>query len=250
MRLGASTTIQDSALLDALVADFERRSGRRVRATVQGTGAILNVARKGDVDVVFVHEPVQELAFMSEGFGRRRELVMYNDFVLVGPPSDPAGTRGRTIADAYRAIGAAGATFITRGDRSGTDVMERSLWTRAGVTPERPWYVESGVGQAQSLVVASERRAYTLTDRGTFLSVKASLALEMMVEPRPRLLNLYHAIAVDPVKAPNADRGAADAWIDYLVSADAQRLIGDFGRERFGAPLFEPAAGKDERELR
>lgn len=250
VRLGATTTIQDSGLLDALVADFERRTGYRVRASVQSTAAALNVARKGDVDVVFVHEPAQELAFMSEGYGERRELVMYNDFMLVGPPDDPAGTKGRTIEDAFRRIAAAQATFISRGDRSGTDVTEKAIWPRAGVRPATPWYLESGVGQGQSLVVASERKAYILTDRGTFLGRRSSLALEVMVEPLPRLLNLYHAIAVSPAKVPAANAEAATAWIAYVTSAEAQRLIGEFGRERFGTALFLPAAGKDERDLR
>ena len=250
VRLGATTTVQDSGLLDALVADFERRTGVRVRATVQGTGAVLDIAKRGDVDVVLVHEPAQELAFMASGFGRRRDLIMYNDFILVGPPSDPAGAKGKTIEDAFRAIAAAQAPFISRGDRSGTDVAERSIWPRAGIAPAPPWYAESGVGQGQSLVVASERKAYILTDRGTFFGSKASLALDVIVEPQPRLLNLYHAIAVDPAKAPNANAAAADAWIAYLLSADGQRLIGDFGRDRFGLALFVPAAGKDERELR
>lgn len=249
VRLGATTTIQDSGLLDALAADFERRTGRRVRATVQGTGAVLNIARRGDVDVVFVHEPAQELAFVNEGYGGRRELVMYNDFVLVGPPGDPAGTKGKTIEDAFLAI-AGHATFISRGDRSGTDVTEKAIWARAGVRLAGPWYVESGVGQGQSLVVASERKAYVLTDRGTFLSRRSALALEVMVVPEPRLLNLYHVIAVSPAKVPAANAEAANAWIGYVTSPEAQRLIGEFGTEHFGDPLFFPAAGKDERDLR
>lgn len=250
VRLGTTTTIQDSGLLDELVAGFERATGRRVRATVQGTGAILTLARSGSVDVVLVHEPGQERAFVADGFGERRTLVMYNDFVLVGPPADPAGARGKPTLDAFRAIAASRSTFISRGDRSGTDVMERSIWPRAGVTPTAPWYVESGVGQAQSLIVASERRGYMLVDRGTLLSQGSRLELEILVEPEPPLRNLYHAIAVVPAKAPGADPEAARALIEYLTSAAAQELIGSFGRERFGAPLFVPAAGRDANEVR
>lgn len=246
VRLGATTTVQDSGLLDALVADFGRRTGRTVRASVQGTGAILGLARKGDVDLVLVHEPAQEMELMREGYGARRLIVMYNDFVLVGPPGDPAAVRGRSIEDAFRAISGSGAAFISRGDRSGTDLAEKAIWARAGLRPRAPWYVESGVGQGQSLVVASERRAYMLTDRGTFLVSSARLDLAILVEPRPPLPNVYHAITLDPLRVPAADRAAADAFVGYLVSAEGQKLIGSFGRERFGAPLFIPAAGRNE----
>lgn len=247
VRLGATTTIADSGLLDELVDDFERATGRRVRATVQGTGSTLDLARRGEVDAVFVHEPVQERAFVAAGHGERRTLVMYNEFVLVGPPSDPAGARGKTIEEAFRSIAARGATFITRGDRSGTDVMERSLWPRAGVTPGGSWYVESGVGQGQTLIVASERSGYTIVDRGTYLSQRGRVDLEILVEPEPPLPNLYHVIAV---AASGADRAAADAWIVYVTSPRAQDLIGRFGVDRHGAPLFTPAAGRTEDEVR
>lgn len=247
VRLGATTSVQDSGLLDALTADFERRSGRKVRASVQGTGAILGLARRGDVDVVLVHEPSQELELMRDGYGARRVTVMYNDFVLAGPPSDPAGVRGRPIEAAFRAIAELGSTFVSRGDRSGTDLAEKAIWARAGLRPRGPWYVESGVGQGQSLVVTSERRAYMLTDRGTFLVSRARLDLAILVEPSPRLTNVYHAITLDPVKVPNADHAAAEAFVGYLISAEGQELIGSFGRERFGIPLFVPAAGRDER---
>ena len=217
-----------------------------MRTAVQGTGAILNLARRADVDVAFVHEPEQEAAFMSEGKGGRRELVMYNDFILVGPPADAARTKGRSIEDAFRAIATAGATFISRGDRSGTDATEKAIWKRSGVTPAAPWYVESGVGQFQSLVVASERRGYMLVDRGTYFGRRAALQLEVMVEPQPRLLNVYHVITVRGAK----NEAGANAFSDYLLGPDGQRLIDGFGRDRFGVPLFFPAAGKDETSLR
>ncbi|MGI8878526.1 MAG: substrate-binding domain-containing protein [Candidatus Limnocylindria bacterium] len=249
VRLGVTTTVQDSGLLDALVADFERRSGRKVRASVQGTGAVLSLARRGDVDVVLVHEPAQELEFMRDGYGAQRVLVMYNDFVLVGPPGDPARVKGRTIVDAFRAIAESGATFISRGDRSGTDVTEKSIWARVGLRTRPPWYVESGVGQGQSLVVASERRGYMITDRGTFVGRSATLDLVIVVEPLPRLPNVYHSITLDPTKVPAADRVAADSFVAYLLSPGGQQLIGGFGRDRFGTPLFIPAAGLAEGSL-
>ena len=248
--IAVTTTFQDSGLLDALIPDFERRTGYRAKVTAQGTGAVLALAAKGDVDALLVHEPRQELAFMATGGGARRDLVMYNDFILVGPPGDPAGTKGRTIEDAFRAIAAVKAPFISRGDRSGTDVAEKAVWARIGVTPGAPWYVESGTGQGQSLVVASEKKAYLITDRGTFFGRKASLALGVTVEPQPRLLNVYHVITIDPARFPRTNAAGGTAFARYLLSPEGQDLIGSFGRDRFGTAPFLPAAGKDESTLR
>lgn len=250
VNIAATTTIQDSGLLDALVPDFERRTGYRARVTVQGTGAVLALAAKGDVDATLVHEPRQELAFMATGSAVRRELVMYNDFILVAPPGDPASVRGKSVEDAFRAIAAARAPFISRGDRSGTDVAEKAIWSRIGVAPGAPWYVESGTGQGASLVVASERRAYLITDRGTFFGRKASLALVVAVEPQPRILNLYHAITMNERRFPLVNAAGGDAWVSYLLSPAGQAAIEAFGRDRFGTALFFPAAGKDESALR
>ncbi len=248
--IGVTTTFQDSGLQDALVPDFEHRTGYRAKVTAQGTGAVLALAAKGDVDAILVHEPRQELAFMGTGSGARRDLVMYNDFILVGPPGDPAGTKGRTIEDAFRAIAAAKAPFVSRGDRSGTDVAEKAIWSRIGLAPGAPWYLESGTGQGQALVVASEKKAYLIADRGTFFGRKAVLALDVMVEPQPRLLNLYHVITIDPARFPRTNSAGGTAFARYLLSPEGQDLIGSFGRDRFGASLFLPAAGKDEGALR
>jgi tungstate transport system substrate-binding protein len=243
--IGVGTTVQDSGLLDPLVADFERRSGYRARATAQGTSAILNLARKGDVDVAFVHEPDLEKAFMAEGKGVRRDLVMYNDFILVGPPADPAKAKGKPIDDAFRAIAAAGAPFVSRGDKSGTDLNEKAIWKRIGITPAASWYLESGVGQYQSLVVASERRAYMLVDRGTFFGRRSTLQLDVVVEPQPIIPNVYHVITVAGAK----DAAGANAFADYLIGADGQALLRSFGTDRFGVALFRPAAGQNEDSL-
>ena len=243
--VGVGTTIQDSGLLDPLVADFERRSGYRVRATAQGTAAILSLARKGDVDVAFVHEPELEKAFMAEGKGTERDLVMYNDFILVGPPADPARTKGVTIDEAFRRIAAAGATFVSRGDKSGTDVNEKAIWRRVAITPAAPWYLESGVGQYQSLVVASERRAYMLVDRGTFFGRRSTLQLDVEIEPQPLIPNIYHVITVAGAKSQN---GAA-AFAVYLTGPAGQALIGSFGKVAFGLAIFKPAAGQNEDSL-
>lgn len=247
--LATTTSVQDSGLLDTIRPAFEQATGFRLRATAQATGAALRIASSGQADVVLVHEPRQEREFLAAGYGRRRELVMYNDFVLVGPPSDPAAAGGTDLVAAFRRISAARAAFISRSDRSGTDVAEKATWARAGIAPAGAWYVESGVGQGQSLVVASERKAYMLVDRGTFISQRGALALGVIVDPRPALLNLYHAMTVDPGRTGGRNARGADAFVDFLLSAEGQRVIAEHGRERFGRSLFVPAAGMDTRTL-
>lgn len=247
--LATTTSVQDSGVLDAIRADFEKTTGDRLRATAQGTGAALKIGSSGQVDVVLVHEPVQEGEFMAAGYGKRRELVMYNRFVLVGPPSDPAHVRGRGLEDALRAIAGAAAPFISRGDRSGTDVADKAAWARANLTPRAPWYVEAGTGQGASLRVASERKAYMLVDSGTFTSQRADLSLDILVDPQPPVLNLYHVITVDPARFPGVNARGASTFVDRLLSAEGQRTIGAFGVDRFGTPLFVPAAGRGEGSL-
>ena len=248
--LATTTSFQDSGLLDVLVADFQRRTPYRVRATAVGTGAALAIGARGDADVVFVHAPEQELAFMRDGNGERRLFVMHNDFVLVGPPDDPAHLKGRNAVDALREIAVTRSPFISRGDNSGTDIFEKGLWKRAGVEPARPWYVEAATGMGQTLTVASEKRAYTLSDRGTFLARRSQLQLAIAVERDPPLLNLYHVITVNPAKFPKVNVAGASAFADYLVSPETQRLIGTFGIATYGQLLFVPDAGKDEAEAR
>lgn len=248
--LATTTSFQDSGLLDVLVTDFERRTGYRVKASAVGTGQALAMGERGDADVLFVHSPKLEEEFMAKGLGERRLLVMHNDFVLVGPPEDPARVRGLTTFEAFRAIAAARATFISRGDKSGTDVLERDLWRQAGITPGRPWYLEAGTGMGQTLVIASEKAGYTLSDRGTFLARRDPLRLAILVEKDPPLINLYHVITVNPRRFPRVNAAGASAFADHLVSAEAQRLIGAFGLDRFGQPLFFPDAGKRAEEVK
>lgn len=248
--LATTTSIQDSGLLDVLIPDFERRTGYKVKTTAVGTGAALALGARGDADVLLVHATSAELEFMAAGNGERRLLVMHNDFVLAGPPADLAGAKGRPILEALRAIAAARATFISRGDRSGTDILEKDLFKRAGVTTSGPWYVESGTGMGQSLTVASERRGYVLTDRATFLARRGALALEIAVEGGAELVNPYHVITVHATRFPRVNKRGADALADYLVSREGQKLIGGFGRERFGQPPFFADAGKRVEDLR
>src|SRR2546428_3909541 len=247
--LSTTTSTQDSGLLDTLVPDFERRTGYRVKTSAVGTGQALGIAERGDADVVLVHAPSLELDFMAKGAGERRLLVMHNDFILIGPADDPAGARGKSVLDALRTIAAKSAAFISRGDNSGTDVLEKSLWKQAGIAPARPWYVEAGVGMGQTLTVASEKRAYTISDRGTFLSRQATLQLAIVVDRDPPLLNVYHVITVNARRFPRVNQAGADAFADYLVAPDTQRLIGSFRSARFGQPLFFPDAGKRDEDV-
>lgn len=248
--LATTTSTQDSGLLDVLIPDFEKRTGYKVKTTAVGTGAALALGAKGDADVVLVHAIPAELEFMSARNGGRRILVMHNDFILVGPITDPAKARGRPILDALRAIASAQATFISRGDRSGTDILEKSLFQQAGTRPAASWYVESGTGMGQSLLVASEKNAYIITDRATYLARREALALDLTVEGGPELLNPYHVITVNAAKFPHVNAKGADAFADFLVSEPAQRLIADFGKARYGQPLFFADAGKRVEDLR
>src|SRR5207249_9779640 len=201
-------------------------------------------------DVVFVHAPNEELAYMQQGNGDRRLLVMHNDFVLVGPPADPAHVRGKNVFDALRAIAASQATFISRGDKSGTDIFEKNLWKQTGIAPAGSWYVEAATGMGQTLTIASEKRAYTLSDRGTFLARRSQTQLGILVERDPPLINVYHVITVNPAKFPRVNSAGANAFADYLVSPQTQQLIGAFGVATYGQQLFVPDAGKDEGEAR
>lgn len=242
--LATTTSTQDSGLLDALIPDFEQKTGYRVKTSAVGTGAALAIGARGDADVVLVHAPTLEQAYMQQGNGDRRLLVMHNDFILLGPPSDPAGIRGRTALEALRAIAAAQVPFISRGDNSGTDVLEKSLWRQAGVTPAKPWYVEAATGMGQTLQIASEKNGYTISDRGTYLARKADLRLALLTDGDPPLLNYYHVITVSPAKFPKVNTAGANAFADYLVSPETQKRIAAFGVDRYGAPLFFPDAGK------
>jgi len=248
--LATTTSTQDSGLLDVLIPDFERRTGYRVKTTAVGTGAALAIGAKGDADVVLVHAISAEQTFMAGGNGDRRLLVMHNDFILVGPPSDPAKIKGTPILDGLRSIAAKAASFISRGDKSGTDILEKSLFRQAGITPGAPWYIESGTGMGQSLTVASEKKAYIITDRATFLARRGQLALEISIEGGAPLLNPYHVITVNATKFPRVNTQGADAFADYLVSPPGQALIATFGKDTFGQALFFADAGKRVEDLR
>lgn len=249
--LASTTSTQDSGLLDELIPEFERQTDYSVKTIAVGSGAALRMSERGDADVLLVHSPEAEAEFMAAGHGVDRRLVMYNDFVIVGPSSDPAGIKGMESATrALQAIADKGSLFISRGDDSGTHRRELGLWNGAGLDPSgRSWYHEAGVGMGRTLIIANDKAAYTLSDRGTYLRFSGQVSLELLVEGDPDLLNIYHVIRVNPERHSGLKVEAAKAFADFLVSPEAQEIIGTFGVEEFGQPLFFAAAGQDEETL-
>lgn len=247
--LATTTSTQDSGLLDALVPAFERESGYRLKTIAVGSGEAIELGSRGEADVLLVHSPDAEEELMATGKAAERRLVMHNDFVIVGAADDQAATRGSTPTDALKAIADAQAPFVSRGDDSGTHALELELWEEAGARPAGDWYEETGQGMGATLRIADQRRAYTLTDRGTYLSTSDSTDLELLVEDDPSLLNVYHVIDVAPAAGPRVNAEGGGAFARWIVSPDAQRIIGRFGRAEFGRPLFAPDAGGTEEQV-
>jgi tungstate transport system substrate-binding protein len=248
--LATTTSTQDSGLLDVLIPAFEQKTGYKVKTVAVGTGQALKMGEEGNADVLLVHAPASEKTFMEHGFGAERILVMHNDFILVGPAADPAGIKGSASSlEAFGKIAAAQTTFVSRGDDSGTHKKELDLWKKANVTAEGAWYLESGQGMGATLKIASEKAAYTLTDRATYLANKDTLGLEILVEGDAALLNVYSVIPVNLAKWPKVNVDGANAFAQFLVSPEGQALIGEFGKEKYGQALFTPDAGKDEASL-
>jgi tungstate transport system substrate-binding protein len=236
-----------------LIPLFEQQTGYTVQTVAVGTGAALKMGQEGNADVLLVHAPSSEKTYMDGGFGKERFLVMHNDFIIVGPASDPAGIKGDASAvDAFKKIATAGATFISRGDQSGTNTKELALWKSAGLDPatQKPaWYVESGQGMGATLTIASEKSAYTLTDRATYLANKANLQLDILAEKDNSLLNVYHVITVNPDKWPKINYEGALTFAKWMISPDVQAVIGKFGVDKYGQQLFTPDADKTDAEL-
>jgi len=247
--LATTTSTRDAGLLDSLLPLFERQTGYRVTVIAVGSGQALAMGRRGDADVVLSHAPEAERPLADSGLLLNRRLVMHNDFLFVGPVGDPAGLRGLLdAAAAMRRIAERHAGFVSRGDQSGTHLKELALWRRAGLAPPPgAWYVESGQGMAATLQMADQKRAYTLTDRATYLAWRDKLQLVPMVEGDSLLFNVYHVMEVNPQNAPRVNTAGGRALADFFVSAQAQALIGAFGRSRFGQSLFVPDAGKPDR---
>ena len=251
--LATTTSTQDSGLLDVLIPLFQQQTGYTVKVVAVGTGQALQMGQQGNADVLLVHAPSSEKTYMDGGFGKDRFLVMHNDFIIVGPSADPAAIRGDTDAvDAFKKIASSGSTFISRGDHSGTNTKELAIWKSAALDPagtKPAWYVESGQGMGATLTIASEKAAYTLTDRATYLANKANLQLDLLVEKDSSLLNVYHVITVNPDKWPKVNYDGALAFAKWITSPATQDVIGKFGVDKYGQPLFVPDATKTDADL-
>ena len=245
--LATTTSTQDSGLLDVLVPLFEKKTGYTVKTIAVGTGQALTLGDRGEADVVLVHAPKLELEYLAKGNLINRRLVMHNDFILVGPPEDPAGIKGlKKAAEAFKKIADRKSKFVSRGDNSGTHNKEKALWKAAGITPKGGWYIESGQGMGATLTIAFEKGAYTLTDRATYLAFKKRIRLAILLEGDAPLLNIYHVLEVNPARYPKVNAAGGKAFADFMVSAEAQAVIKSFGVEKYGEPLFFPDAGKPE----
>jgi len=240
--LATTTSTQDSGLLDYLLPDFEKEAGVKVDVIAVGTGQALTLGEDGNADVLLVHARAKEDEFMAAGHGVRREEVMYNDFVIVCPESDPAGIKAMPSASvAFTKIADGNVTFISRGDDSGTHTKEMSIWKVAGIEPQGDWYVSAGQGMGEVLTMADEQQACTLSDRATYLArSKEGLKLVVLVEGDKALFNPYGVIAVNPAKNPNIQADLANQFIDWLISLPVQEKIAQFGKENFGQSLFIP----------
>ncbi len=245
--LATTTSTQDSGLLDKLIPIFEEETGYKVKTVAVGTGAALALGKEGEADVLLTHAPASEEEIVESGHAVNRQLVMHNDFIICGPESDPAGIKGQTSAAvAYAQIAENQSTFVSRGDDSGTHKKELEIWKTAEIEPDGSWYVEAGAGMGDTLAIASEKEAYVFTDRGTYLALKDTLDLEVLVEKDLILLNIYHVMQVNPEKFEKVNADGAQAFVEFMISEEVQDIIADFGVDKFGEPLFVPDAGKSE----
>jgi tungstate transport system substrate-binding protein len=249
--LDTTTSTRDSGLLDVLLPVFEKATGYTVKMVAVGTGQALTMGKEGNADVLLVHAPASEKEYMTGGFGKERLLVMHNDFIIVGPKADPAKIKGSaSTTDAYKAISDSKSIFVSRADDSGTNKAELTLWKAVKITPEGDWYLKTGQGMGDTLRIASEKAGYTFTDRATYLSMKDTLDLDILFEGDKALLNIYHVITVNPDKWPLINYTGGKAFADWMVSAETQKLIAEFGKEKYGQALFIADAGKAEDEVK
>lgn len=240
--VATTTSLNDTGLLDSIAPLFRARTGYAIRVVAVGSGQALRMGERGDADVVMAHSPAAESTFIANGLGTRRRPFASNYFALVGPPDDPAGVRRATdIGDALRRVAAAGAVFVSRGDSSGTHVRELALWRGAGGRPAWQGYLETGQGQAPTLLVADERRGYALTDLSTYGSLRRRVFLVPLREREPALLNVYSVIELNAAGKPRINSAGGRAFADFLLSDEVQAVLRTYGQQRFGEPLFEPA---------
>jgi len=249
--LATTTSTQDSGLLDVLIPLFEKKTGYFVKTIAVGSGQAMAMGQKGEADVLLVHSPEAEKKFITEGNGINRRLVMHNDFIIVGPPGDPATVKmSHSAIEAFKKIALSRSLFMSRGDNSGTHSKEKGIWKAAGISPDgQQWYQQTGLGMGQTLNVAAEKKAYTLADRGTYLALKKNLGLDILRQGDALLLNVYSVIEVNPAKFSKLNVQGGKAFADFMVSAETQKIIGTFGIDKFGQPLFFPDAGKKEESL-
>jgi tungstate transport system substrate-binding protein len=248
--LSTTTSTQYSGLLDILVPMFERKSGYSVKTISVGTGQALALAARGEADVTLAHAPSLERKYVAEGKMTNRRLVMYNDFVIIGPEDDPAKIKGEKSAlAALTKIAATGSRFVSRGDKSGTHNLELALWKQAGATPAAPWYIESGQGMGATLGIADDRKAYTITDRATLLAFSKRVRLVTMVEGDRPLLNIYSVMEVNPANGPRVNAAGGKAFADFMLATETQAVIKTFGVDKYGQPLFVPIAGKKDEDF-
>jgi tungstate transport system substrate-binding protein len=248
LTMATTTSTDNTGLLDELAPKFQAATGIELRWTATGTGKALKLGENCDVDILMVHAPAAEMKFVEAGFGVDRREIMYNDFVIIGPPDDPAGIKGKSLKDALGAIEASKSVFVSRGDNSGTHKKELSLWKTAGLpVPEKEsWYIQTGQGMLKTINVAAEKNGYTMTDRGTYIKYENNMGgnppLKIVVEGDKVLLNQYSVIAVNPKHCPEVKNDLAEAFIEWITSPEAQKDIGDF--KLLGKSLFTPNAAK------
>ncbi len=243
MTLATTTSTQDSGLLDYIIPVFEKDYKTKVKVVAVGSGQAIELGKKGDADVLLVHSRKAEDEFVAQGWGINRQDVMHNQFLIVGPSSDPAKIKDMTDATAaFKRIAASKSMFISRADKSGTNTKELGIWTKALIVPTKPWYVESGQGMGETLKMADELNAYTLSDDATFLAMRNKTGLKQLVAGGKDLLNPYGVITVNPTKYPEVHKNAAAAFTDFITGSKGQGLIAGFGKEKYGRALFTPDA--------
>lgn len=248
--LSTTTSTQDSGLLEVLLPLFEKKTGYTVKTISVGTGQALALAAKGEADVTLAHAPSLEKKYVAERKLLNRRLVMYNDFVIVGPADDPAKVKlTKSSIEALKLIARTGSRFVSRGDNSGTHNLEKSLWKMARVEPKGNWYAESGQGMGATLRIANDRNAYTLSDRATYLAFRKRLTLAILIEGDKPLVNIYSVMEVSPANGPRVNVAGGRAFADFMVSSEAYAVIKTFGVEKYGQPLFVPIAGMREEEI-
>jgi tungstate transport system substrate-binding protein len=248
--LSTTTSTQDSGLLDVLVPLFEKKTAYSVKTISVGTGQALALAAKGEADVVLVHAPSLEKKYVAAGKLSNRRLVMYNDFILIGPASDPAKIKStKSAIEALKLIAGSRSRFVSRGDNSGTHNLEKSLWKQAGVEPKGDWYIESGQGMGATLGIANDRNGYTITDRATYLAFQRRVTLAVLLQGDKPLLNVYSVMEVNPANGPRINVPGGKAFADFMVAPETQAVIKSFGVEKYGQPLFVPIAGKREDQI-